>query len=103
MKNTESKAGQAVPLDSLVGRYRRRRSANVLPYDPWNQEAMPGDLMVDLFTGKLHRLEQSSGWGKRMSGDLTPREILPPAEGLKAIIKDDEIWWMKPPNKRITT
>lgn len=85
-------------LDGLVGRYRRRRSAKVLRYDPCNQEAMPGDLMVDLFTGKLYRLEQSSGWGKRMSGDLTPREIPPPTDGLIACIKDNEIWWMKPPN-----
>ena len=98
MNNKQTEGESKVDSSTLVGRYRRRRSAKVLHFNQWNQEAEQGDLMVDSTNGKLYRLEQSSGWGKRMSGELTPREIPPPYDGLIACIKDDEVWWIKPPN-----
>lgn len=93
-QNQETTDGQAVrrTVDALVMRYRRRRSANVLLYNPWNFKAEPGDLMVTN-GGTLFRLEESSGWGKRMSGVLYPRQIKPPQKGMVAVIKDDEVYW----------
>lgn len=78
-------------------RYRRKRSSKVLNFDSWNFDAEPGDLMVD-YRGKLFRLEQSSGWGKRNAGELTPREIKPP-KGCIAVILDNEIYWQKKEEK----
>jgi len=78
----------------LIRRYRRKRSAKVFPYNPWNTETEPGDLMVSC-SGMLYRLEESSGWGKRQSGVLTPRTIDPPTVDLIAVIHGNEIWWAR--------
>jgi len=76
-------------------RYRRRRTTRVLTYNPWNFDAEVGDLMVDSVDGALYRLEESSGWGKRTSGDLTPRRIKPLSTDMVAKIIDGEIWWIR--------
>jgi len=79
----------------VVKRYRHRKSTRVFPYNPWNFNAEPGDLMVDQ-NGKLFRLKESSGYQKRGSGELTPVEIKPPP-GLFAVMWGmDEVWWAKP-------
>jgi len=74
-------------------RYKRRRSARVYHWNPWNPDIEIGDLLVD-HRGKLYRAEASTGWGKRKAGDLTPREIKPPDDTMKAIIVGDEVFWV---------
>lgn len=50
--------------------------------DPWADGWEVNDRCVCWATGKLYRLLESSGWGKAMRGELTPREIKPPQDGL---------------------
>lgn len=72
----------------------RNRKGQCLPYSERNFEAEPGDYMVDMF-GQVFRLEESSGWGKRNAGELTPRTIHPPKGYSHAILKDGKIFWVK--------
>ena len=82
--------GNGLPL---LRRYRRRKTARVFGFNPWNFEAEAGDLMVDSTTGRLYRCEESSGPDKAAIGELNPREIKPPLPGLHAVIHENEIWW----------
>lgn len=73
-------------------RYRRRRSARVSGWNPWNPDAEVGDLVVT-HTGILCRLEESSSWGARTAGVLYPRKVWPPQPGALAEIRGDEVYW----------
>ena len=73
-------------------RYKRRRKSHVLRYNERNFDAEVGDLMVDN-TGRLYRLEESGGRGKRDLGELYPREIV--RAGFKALIEDGEVYFIK--------
>jgi len=79
-------------VNALVLRYRRRRSSTVWHFNARAWDAEPGDLMVTR-DGILYRLTESSGWGKREAGELTPRTIHPPRAGLCAVIHEGEVWW----------
>ena len=98
MKSKTRKAAGKANLDPLVLRYRRRRSSTVWHYNARAWDAEPGDLMVT-HDGILYRLTESSGWGKREAGELTPRTIKPPHPGLFAVIHEDEVWWAQ--NNRV--
>lgn len=74
-------------------KYRRRESTRVSYYNPWDMSAEVGDLMVCAQTGKLYRLQESSGINQARSGELYPRTIKPPQSGMKAILEDGEIYW----------
>jgi hypothetical protein len=74
-------------------RYRKRRNARALRYNPWNMESEPGDLMVN-HMGQVFRLETPGGWGARTAGLLYPRFIRPPAGYGKAEIREGEIYWL---------
>ncbi len=50
------------------------------------------DWIVDR-EGDVYRLVESSGWGKRAAGELTPRSVKPPVEGAKAVFRDGKWWW----------
>ena len=65
-------------MKRFVKKYRTK--ARILKYNPWNQDAEPGDIMIG--EGKLFRLEESHGWGRRTAGELYCREIKPPAPNL---------------------
>lgn len=90
-----SEARNGGSLGRFVRRYRRRKTSRVWRYHPLNTDAEPGDLMV-AYDGRLFRLEESSGWGKRMAGELTLRTIKPPRLGLRAELREGEIWWVQP-------
>lgn len=79
----------------LIKRYRHRKSTRVFPYNPWNFDAEPGDLMVDQ-NGKLFRLRESSGYQKRGAGELTMVEIKPPPGLIAVMWGPNEVWWAKP-------
>jgi hypothetical protein len=66
----------------------------VFGFNPWNDAIEPGDLLVNSITGKLFRATESTGRDKRDSGELTPREIKPPHDGLKAKIYLGEVYWV---------
>jgi hypothetical protein len=82
-------------------KYRKRKSTRAYPF-PYNTgptcDCEIGDLLIDDY-GRLFRLRESSGWGKRMAGDLTPCEIKPPLSDMKAILENGEIYWI---NKEAT-
>ncbi len=80
--------------EGMKKRYRRRRSVKVWVYSEWNFKVEPGDLLVT-FDGKLFRAESSNGYGKRNLGELTPRLIKPPQDGMIAIIEEQEIYWVR--------
>ena len=63
----------------------------VLWYNPWKEDAEPGDIMVSR-DGKAFRLCQSNGRNKRALGELTPREIKKP--GKKATIDNGKLKWI---------
>jgi hypothetical protein len=71
----------------------KHRIGRILRYDPWNDDAEPGDKMVDA-EGNAYLLERSTGWGKRAAGELTPRRIKPPHPTAKAAIRNGQIWWV---------
>lgn len=73
-------------------RYRKWRKTRVLPYDPRNWDAEPGDLMVG--HGRLVRLMESNGRDKAALGELTEVDIKPPVEGAMAILEDGEVYWV---------
>jgi len=60
----------------------------ILPFNEWNWDAEPGDIMVSSKWGTAYRLYESNGWYKRMRGKLSRREIKKP--GYKAIRKENE-------------
>ena len=68
----------------------------VLKYNPWNENAEPGDIMVS-HTGRAWRLYQSSGWGKRNLGELSMREIKKP--GKYATIEKGKLVWVAAENQ----
>lgn len=74
-------------------RYRRRRSAKVLVYNPWNFDAEVGDLMVS-DNGLLYRMEKSSSWWVNAAGELYARLVHPPRKDMKAVIDHGEIYWV---------
>jgi hypothetical protein len=71
----------------------RRRGGKVYLWNPWNFSAEVGDFMIR--DGKLFKLAESLGWGKRCAGELTPKEIQPPNPEAKASYDphNDEILW----------
>ena len=71
--------------DRIVHRTRRER--NILYFNPWNMDADVGDYMITI-DGEAYRLEESSGWARRTSGELYPRTIR--KSGYKATIEKDE-------------
>ena len=75
-------------------KYRKRKTARILQWNPWNWEAESGDIMISL-QGKAYRLEPSSGWNKRCAGELYPRKIKCPTGFNRAIIKNGEMYWIK--------
>jgi len=76
-------------------RYRKRTSSKVWRYSARNISVKPGDLMVTGYgEGKLYRLEDRRIGPAASRGKLYPREIKPPANGLKAIIENDEVYWV---------
>jgi len=89
---TQTPLRVAGTVRALVLRYRRRRSSTVWHFNARAWDAEPGDLMVT-HDGTLYRLEESSGWGKREAGELTPRTIKPPRPELYAVIHEGEVWW----------
>lgn len=62
----------------------------VFPYNPWNQEAEAGDIMVSS-EGRAWRLYESNGRNKRDLGELPLREIK--KHGKIAKIIDGKIVW----------
>ena len=81
-----------------VKRYRKRRGTRVWLYNEWNADAYIGDLMINENTGKLFRIQESTGVNKRRSGELTLKEINPPIPNWFATLVDGEIWWCKKDN-----
>lgn len=80
----------------LIRRYQRRLAARVfagIGCSSYAASIEEGDLIVESEHGRLYRAEASSGADKRAAGDLTPRLIRPPLEGLRAIRVGDDIWW----------
>ena len=84
-------------------RYRRRRSAQVLAWDPWYWECEPGDLMVTPLGGHLYRLEASRGRGSGAAGVLYCRLIRPPDGYTHAVIENGEVWWVRKEGERCRT
>lgn len=77
---------------TLIRQYRSKRKVH--HYNPWNEEAQPGDLVVDM-KGRLFCLMESNGRNKRAAGDLTPKQIKPPLPDLCATIIDNKVWWVR--------
>ncbi len=74
-------------------RYRRRRSARVWEqYSSWNLDIEVGDLLTR--NGELFRAEESGSWWTRAAGVLYPRKIKSPRPGMKAEVRDNEVWWI---------
>jgi len=79
-------------------KYRKCKSTRVWKaLNPWNEECDPGDLVVH--RGKLLRLVQSRGWGKRRLGELTYETIKPPKDIRKydpgiELDLDGSLWWV---------
>ena len=76
-------------------KYRKRKStrAFIFPlFTHFTDDYESGDLLID-DKGGLFRLKESTGWGKRMAGELTPCEIKPPQHGMRAILENDNIYW----------
>ncbi|MFA5238399.1 MAG: hypothetical protein WC476_01650 [Phycisphaerae bacterium] len=69
-----------------------RKDRKILPYNERNWDAEPGDIMV-MEDGRVWRLTESTGWGKRAAGELTPREIKKP--GFKGSIQKGKLVWVK--------
>jgi hypothetical protein len=78
-------------------KFRKRKSTRILSFAfRGHEETEPGDLLVCPISDRLYRAEQSSGWGKRMLGEFTPREIKPPP-GFSKIVWDkntNELYWV---------
>ena len=62
-----------------------------LPYNPWNQDAEPGDRMIG--AGSAYLLVESRSWGKRSAGELSAIRIKSPIKGAQAIIENGEAYW----------
>ncbi|KKN02490.1 hypothetical protein LCGC14_1117160 [marine sediment metagenome] len=78
-------------------KYRKRKTTKVLRFNARNFDAEPGDLMVETYgSGKLYRLEDRRIGPMATAGELYPRLIKPPTEGLKAVIEDGEVFWVDP-------
>lgn len=76
-------------------KYRKWKKTRVLRYSAYNFDAEPGDLMVSGYgEGKLFRLEGRRIGPMAAIGELYPREILPPINGMKAVIEDDDVYWV---------
>ena len=72
-----------------MGRVRKItfRTGRILPYNPWNLDAEPGDKMIDP-KGNVYRLEE-----RGQDSELYPRKINPPS---KRAVKINNVWyWQK--------
>lgn len=65
-------------------------TAKVLPYNPWNFDAEPGDIMVG--NGRAWRLYERKGSPSAAAGELCMRELK--RKGMKAIIEDGQLRWI---------
>ena len=76
-------------------KYRKRKATRAYPF-PYSTTSTSdceiGDLLID-DEGRLFRLKESTGWGKRMAGELTPCQIKPPHPNMKAAIENGDIYW----------
>jgi len=79
-------------MSKIKIRYRKWKKTRVLHWNPHNWDAEPGDLMCGF--GKLYRLKESNGCCKASAGELLAIEIKSPFKDGKAIIEDDEIYWI---------
>lgn len=85
-------------IDNLVQeggkriKHRKRKDTKILGWNPWNFDAEPGDLMVG--HGKLYRLEDRKRGNMAAAGELYPRLIKPPVEGLFAILDGEDVFWI---------
>jgi len=70
---------------------RQLREGKILPYDPWNFNAEPGDIMVAVFSGRAWRLYEPPGQAAK-AGELSMRELKKP--GMKAILEDGKLKWI---------
>ena len=86
-----NKKGTGIVLRKLI----RFRKGKVLPYNERNFDAEPGDKMFDN-QGRLFRLEESSSFFKRASGELYPRLIKPPRPDAKFVEIDGVYCWEWP-------
>jgi hypothetical protein len=77
-------------------KYRKRRSARVWGFNPWNFDIEVGDLLIDK-DGKLYRARQHRNRNRRDAGELTAVEIKPPGPGFVARMSPDrrEVFWVK--------
>jgi hypothetical protein len=78
---------------ALTTKRLNNRKGRCLAYDPWNQDAEPGDYMVDA-AGRVFRLTESEGRNRRDAGELSMRRIAPPAGYTKATLQDGRITWV---------
>lgn len=78
-------------------RYKKRKATRCLPFDAKSLEAEPGDLMVDacIDGGRLYRLEQPSGRNAAAAGHLYPRTIKPPSSSMRAVLRENEVYWVE--------
>jgi hypothetical protein len=70
---------------------RTKTTGKVLPYDPYNFNAEPGDIMVDFVNGRAWRLYETPGARSR-SGELSMRELKKP--GMIATIQENKLVWI---------
>lgn len=63
----------------------------VLRYNPWNQDAEPGDIMVG--GGRAWRLYERKGGPRSASGELSMRELK--KKGKRATIENGELVWIE--------
>jgi len=73
----------------LVKQYRGR--GRVFRYNPWNEDADPGDVMVGY--GQAWFLYTSRGRHKSARGELSMRLLKPPSPDLVAVIHEGKLWW----------
>jgi hypothetical protein len=79
--------------------YRKRKKTQVWDWlgSSWNFNIEEGDLLIDSKSGTLFRAVPSSGWGKRMAGELTPKRVKPPRPGLRVVREGKEeesrVYW----------
>lgn len=59
----------------------------------WDWDAEVGQRVIDL-DGKVYDLVESTGWGKRMLGELTPRLAAVQRRGARAKEIDGVWYWM---------
>ena len=71
------------------------RKQPVAQYDPWDFSREPGDRVYEPQTGKdgAWMFVESNGWGKRMSGELTPRIVKKNGRYRLAVLCDDGYWY----------